>query len=152
MSNSDEFPIFPRIGGTANFWLPDQIDAQGILPTREGTAFPDVGDNNTPLPIRFGLEAPPDFTCLRAASAFTAHPMFINAATGVGHVTVFPEWDGALRRVPNIVRLSQRIRGVNGASDSEHEALYPSLALATAIHYLGVSKEGVHIRPGEIRL
>jgi diguanylate cyclase (GGDEF)-like protein/PAS domain S-box-containing protein len=66
-------------------------------------------------PQEFGLDA--------VSGAVPIAPL-LKSAAGLGHVTVYPEPDGALRRIPHYLRYKG--------------TAYPSLALATAAHYLGI--------------
>ena len=62
-------------------------------------------------------------------------PPWKRTAAGLGYVTVVPEWDGVLRRIPNIMRYRQ-------------DNVYPSLAVAAAANYLKV-KAGDIVATGE---
>jgi len=59
----------------------------------------------------------------------------IQASDGVGHVTLSPDSDGVLRRVPLVIQVSDR--------------LIPHLALLAVMRYLHVPPENVEIVPGK---
>jgi signal transduction histidine kinase/CHASE2 domain-containing sensor protein len=75
--------------------------------------------------------------CLSATWASTAMPGLLESAPAMGHVNVFPESDGALRRVP-LIRYRSRI--------------YPSLALASAAHFLGLNPQDIIAEKNEVHL
>lgn len=64
------------------------------------------------------------------------------AAAGLGHVNAPPENDGVLRRIPNLLRFRS----------GSKPALYPSLALAAASHFLDVKPSQIQAREREIVL
>jgi diguanylate cyclase (GGDEF)-like protein/PAS domain S-box-containing protein len=64
------------------------------------------------------------------------------SAAGIGHVNVPPEQDGVRRRIPHTIRFKS----------ANNSALYPSLALATASHFLGVRPHDVVAKPDSIAL
>jgi diguanylate cyclase (GGDEF)-like protein/PAS domain S-box-containing protein len=64
-----------------------------------------------------------------AVAATAAFKELLDTAPMTGHVTVVPEWSGGLLRLPHIFRYQGDV--------------YPSLALATAIHYLGLKPKDV---------
>lgn len=72
-------------------------------------------NNEVRDPLHFGLDA---------VSAAVPYSKLLESSAGLGHVTVYPEKDGALRRIPHYLRYKGKA--------------YPSLALAAAAHYLGV--------------
>ena len=80
------------------------------------------------LPKRFSLtdRGGRSRTSTWVASAF---PALGESAPSLGHLNVHPEPDGALRRIPHVLRYK--------------DGLYPSLALASATHYLG-------LKPGDV--
>lgn len=66
-------------------------------------------------------------------------PRFLEASAGNGHVNVYPDPDGALRRLELVIRLG--------------DGLYPSLALETARLALGLPRTRVQVAPDDtIRL
>jgi|GEM_PF-1558987 len=75
---------------------------------------------------------------LNAVSGSIAIPPLLNNAAGFGHITVNPEWDGALRRIPHYIRY----KGM----------LYPSLALAAAAHFKGVHVNDIQVTPNKLSL
>ncbi|MBV9866702.1 MAG: EAL domain-containing protein [Abitibacteriaceae bacterium] len=81
------------------------------------------------MPARFAL-TDRGVHCRYAISAMITKEPLLQSAAGLGYVTVVPEWDGALRRIPNVIRFRQF-------------NLYPSLALATAAHYLDVKPNDI---------
>lgn len=68
----------------------------------------------------------------------SAEPNLRIGAGGLGHVNIYPEWDGALRRISDVIAY----RG----------ALYPSLALAAAAHFSGIEPHDVIVERRELRL
>lgn len=81
------------------------------------------------MPARFALTdygAP----CNYASSGAPPFPALAQTAAGLGYVTVVPEWDGVLRRIPNVIRYRAA-------------SLYPSLAVAAAANYLNVKPQDV---------
>jgi diguanylate cyclase (GGDEF)-like protein/PAS domain S-box-containing protein len=84
-----------------------------------------------PLAERFRLTDHSHFG-FSATGRETAIPALLDTAPFMGHVLVFPELsDGGLLRIPHFVRFT------NGA--------YPSLALAAAVHYLGLKPKDVTV-------
>ncbi len=75
---------------------------------------------------------------LDAVSGTLPIPSLLQSATGLGHVTVSPEWDGALRRIPHYIRYKDKA--------------YPSLALAAAAHYLGVPISEVVVTKNAVQI
>ena len=75
---------------------------------------------------------------LSAVSVTAAMPMLQAGAPALGHINVYPEADGALRRIPHLVRY----RG----------GVYPSLALAAATHFLGLKPRDIVAEKGAVRL
>jgi adenylate cyclase len=67
----------------------------------------------------------------RAAGVQLPLARFITASTANGHVSVYPDTDGALRRVEMVIRLG--------------DGLYPSLALESARLALGLSRTRVRV-------
>ncbi len=131
----------------ANFYLQAQIDPLALQPIRPETDYPSgqaPRDRLSRVPERFSLALPNDLSCLTATSGYTARPQLLAGAVGIGHVTVYPEWDGALRRVPNVIRFVQRVE-TGSREIGEQERLYPSLALATAAHFLDVPRSAIRV-------
>jgi serine phosphatase RsbU (regulator of sigma subunit) len=60
------------------------------------------------------------------------------ASRGAGFLTLFPDGDGVVRRLPLIVQMA--------------EGFYPSFVLAAVCAYLEVAPERVSLHPGSIRL
>jgi diguanylate cyclase (GGDEF)-like protein/PAS domain S-box-containing protein len=75
---------------------------------------------------------------LDASSGTAPFKELLETAPLVGHVTVYPEWDGGLLRIPHLIRY----RG----------DAYPSLALAAAAHFLGVKPKDIVADDHEIRI
>lgn len=75
------------------------------------------------LPKRFSLGDSPLVQPRNVVWASAPLPVFSDGAATLGHINVFPEVGGTLRRVPHVLRWRGRI--------------YPSLALAATAHYLG---------------
>jgi diguanylate cyclase (GGDEF)-like protein/PAS domain S-box-containing protein len=80
-------------------------------------------------PLHFGLDA--------VSGAVPFKPL-LESSTGLGHVTVFPEKDGALRRIPHYLRYKGKA--------------YPSLALAAAAHYLGIPIGDVVVTDHDVQI
>jgi diguanylate cyclase (GGDEF)-like protein/PAS domain S-box-containing protein len=80
----------------------------------------------------------PRYFGLDTVSGAIPIPSFLQSAAGLGHVTVYPEKDGALRRIPHYVRY--------------RNLAYPSLALAAAAHYLGVPVGDVVVTDHDVRI
>lgn len=87
------------------------------------------------LPERFTLQKR-GARSRHAPSAAVPLPGLLEGAAGLGHLSVFPEPGGEWRRIPHLMRFKGQ--------------LYPSLALATAAHYLGVQPQDIAARRGEI--
>ena len=68
---------------------------------------------------------------LDAVSSTVAIGPLLDSAAAVGHVTVYPEWDGALRRIPHYIRYKEKT--------------YPSLSLAAAAHFLSVMPQDIRV-------
>lgn len=64
-----------------------------------------------------------------ASSGAAPLPQLLDSVPMIGHITVFPEWNGGLLRIPHLIRY----RGDT----------YPSLALAMAAHYLGLKPQQI---------
>ena len=105
----------------------------------QAMAFHISGSLNAPLPVnlpgeRGGLEkrfkVGGEGNCLNAVWVSAALPSLRQSAKALGHVTVFPEPDGTLRRIPHLIRYRENI--------------YPSLGLAAAAAFNG-------LKPNEIR-
>ncbi|HEX8236634.1 MAG TPA: CHASE2 domain-containing protein [Abditibacteriaceae bacterium] len=93
--------------------------------------------NRTVLPPRFAVSN--RGAQLRSAAWVTsALPALQSQAPAVGHINIYPEADGALRRIPHLIRY--------------RDALYPSLALAAAAHFLGLEPAQIIAGAGEIVL
>lgn len=75
---------------------------------------------------------------LDAVSSTVAIGPLLDSAAGLGHVTVYPEWDGALRRIPHYIRYK--------------EVAYPSLALAAAALYLGIKPGAIQVTDNAIEV
>lgn len=76
------------------------------------------------LPPRFSLGDSPLVEPRNVVWASAPLPDLSSGAVALGHLNVFPEVSGTLRRVPHVLRWRGRI--------------YPSLALAATSHYLGM--------------
>ena len=57
--------------------------------------------------------------CHDAVGVTAALPALQATAAGLGHINIYPEEDGAFRRIPHLIRY--------------HDATYPSLAVAVAL-------------------
>ncbi|HEX8552384.1 MAG TPA: CHASE2 domain-containing protein [Abditibacteriaceae bacterium] len=87
-----------------------------------------------PLPERFALKNVGSTLPAsdRAANwVSSAEPALQQSSPAAGHVNIYPEWDGALRRIPHVIAY----RG----------AIYPSLALAAATHWEHLSPNDVAV-------
>lgn len=73
-----------------------------------------------------------------ATSGSGPDPALINPSTGVGHITVFPEENGTLRRVPHLI-------GYRGM-------VFPSLSLVAVANYLGMAQSEIEAMPHGVRL
>lgn len=91
--------------------------------------------NSFPLPARFQLGDRGGRSRTSNGVAF-AFPALGESALALGHINVHPEPDGALRRIPHVVRYK--------------DGLYPSLALAAATHYLKLRPSDVVVEGDEI--
>lgn len=89
------------------------------------------------LPARFRVRDQ-GARALSAVSVTAALPMLQAGAPALGHINVYPERDGALRRIPHLIRY----RG----------GVYPSLALAAATHFLGLKPGDIVAEKGALRL
>lgn len=94
-----------------------------------------TSDKRTP-PARFAV-TDHGARCRSATWVSSALPELQDSAPALGHVNVFPEADGTLRRIPLI-----RYRG----------RIYPSLALAAATHFLHLSPHDVSAERDALRL
>jgi signal transduction histidine kinase/CHASE2 domain-containing sensor protein len=93
--------------------------------------------NRTMLPPRFAVSN--RGAQLRSATWVTsALPALQAQAPAIGHINIYPEADGALRRIPHLIRY--------------RDAIYPSLALAAASHFLGLKPAQIVAGAGEIAL
>lgn len=94
-----------------------------------------TSDKRTP-PARFGVS---NFgaQCLTATWVSSALPELQKSAPAMGHVNVYPETDGTLRRVP-LIRYRKQI--------------YPSLAMVSAAHFLGLAPRDIRAEKDEVRL
>ncbi len=125
----------------ATFRVPPQVSALPFIPSQDETDFP-AGSPYRRLPTQFSL--PYQFiNCLKSVRGASAIPSLLDTAAGMGHVTVFPEWDGALRRIPHLISYSQP----SPTRDGEHTGLYPSLALAAALRYWNLPLDKVTVVP-----
>lgn len=106
-------------------------DVGGPAPAGQAPAGPGQSGNAeaAALAARFALDDR-GVPCHSASSAAFPRLPLLREAARVGHITVFPERDGALRRIPHVIRY-------------HGSAAYPSLALAAAAHYLGVPPQEV---------
>ena len=106
----------------------------------QSMAFHLTGGLNSPLPVtvpgeqggfaeRFELSG--QRPCLNAVWASAALPALRHGAAALGHVTVFPESDGTLRRVPHLIRYRGKI--------------YPSLGLAATATFLGLTPRDIKV-------
>lgn len=77
-------------------------------------------------------------SCRFAAGASAPLPELQSSAVGEGHVTVYPQPDGALRKIPHVLRYKIGV--------------YPSLALAASAHYLDIPQNRIHAYDGAIQL
>src|SRR5690606_8144582 len=90
-------------------------NTQNSLPSSELRAI-------APPPSRFQIV--PHNAGMREADQMTPlPPSLLSSAPALGHLNVYPESDGVLRRLPHLIKY----RG----------AAFPSLALAAATHFLG---------------
>lgn len=71
------------------------------------------------------------------SGSITATPLLANSA-GFGHITVNPEWDGALRRIPHYIRY----KGM----------LYPSLPVAAVAHFKGIPYNQIQVTNHQLKL
>lgn len=125
----------------ATFYVPPRISSLFFVPTRLETLYPFGQVPRYRLfPTQFGLPES-NINCLEAIRGSASLPALLDSAGGLGHVTVYPEWDGALRRIPQIIRYRQAIR------EGEQVGLYPSLALSSALHFWNVPRDKVQIVP-----
>ena len=133
----------------STFRMASQVSALPFIPTREGTEFPS-GAPYKRLPLKFSLPDA-DIKVQKSLRGAAARPPLLETAAGLGHVTVFPEWDGALRRIDHLIAYSQPAPVLSGepapATPLEHRGLYPSLALAAALQYWNVPLEKVQVAP-----
>ena len=104
----------------------------------QSMAFHLTGRLNSPLPVTLpgeqgGLEERFELSghghCLDAVWVSAALLPLRNGAKAMGHITVFPEPDGTLRRVPHLICYRDKV--------------YPSLGLAAATTFLGLSPHDV---------
>ncbi|MDF2441617.1 MAG: two-component system, OmpR family, phosphate regulon sensor histidine kinase PhoR [Abditibacteriota bacterium] len=91
--------------------------------------------NSFPLPARFRL-SDRDARSRTSTWVSSTFPALSKSAPALGHLNVHPEPDGALRRIPHVLRYK--------------DGLYPSLALASAAHYLGLEPFDVVAEGDEI--
>lgn len=113
---------------TAAFHVPSQVSPS--LPV----SWP---GNRHVLPQRFAVTN--RGAQLRSAAwATSALPALQQSAPAIGHINIYPEPDGALRRIPHLIRYRDEI--------------YPSLALASAAHFLGLKPAQIVTKHGEIVL
>ena len=104
----------------------------------QAMAFHLTGSLNSPLPVNVpgeqgGLEERFELSghghCLNAVWVSAALLPLRKGAKAMGHITVFPEPDGTLRRVPHLICYRDKV--------------YPSLALAAATAFRGLSPRDV---------
>jgi PAS domain S-box-containing protein len=89
----------------------------------EGQTEPPLDIQGGGLSPRFSLGTKPFPYVRNAIQASMLQPRLSDSAAGLGHLNVFPEQSGTLRRVSHLLRMRNQ--------------LYPSLSLATASHFLG---------------
>lgn len=65
-------------------------------------------------------------------------PALTQAAKGVGHINVFQEWDGVVRKIPLLIKYKGRV--------------FPSLSLSCAREALGLSLQEIKVEKGGIWL
>ncbi len=128
----------------STFRLSSRVSSLPFVPTRVGTDFP-AGSPYRRLPTQFSLPYTP-INCQASVRGSAARAPLLSTAAGMGHVTVFPEWDGALRRIDHLISYSQP----SPSGEGEHIGLYPSLALAAALHYWNVPLQKVKVSPSGI--
>lgn len=123
------------------FRIQPEVSPIPFVPERQGNDFP-AGAPYERLPVRFSFPDAP-INCRISPRGAAALPELLESAAAVGHVSVAPEWDGALRRVPHLIRYGQPspTRGIGG----EHVGLYPSLSLSAALQYWNVPWNKVEI-------
>jgi signal transduction histidine kinase/CHASE2 domain-containing sensor protein len=119
----------------------------------QGCAFHVEGNYNASLPVSTHAPAKPlaaRFSMKRATStparaglptaiwASAALPELQRSAPLLGHLNIHPRADGAVRRIPHAIRY--------------RNAIYPSLALAAAAHFLKVPAREIKVSVHEIRI
>ncbi|HEX8463927.1 MAG TPA: EAL domain-containing protein [Abditibacterium sp.] len=71
-----------------------------------------------------------------------SYPALQRSAAGLGHVNAPPELDGVMRRIPHLLRFRS----------GREPVLYPSLALASSAHFLGLQPGQIEVKSEEIVL
>lgn len=99
-------------------------------PTPKST-FGVVGKGNTRFALTGTTEKNPASKIPAATWINAPFPGLMQSAAAVGHINIHPEKDGVLRRIPHALEYQGN--------------LYPSLALATAAHYL-------NLKPAQVRI
>ena len=103
---------------------------------RKTTLIDLPGDIVAPLP-RFGIDRR-RVPCLKAVGGIGPRPALQQSSVAVGHINVRPDRDGTLRHISHLIRF--------------REVTYPSLALASATHFLGLKAQDVVVDEGTIIL
>jgi signal transduction histidine kinase/CHASE2 domain-containing sensor protein len=108
-----------------------------FVPTAPQVAVPNSGSESSLLPQRFSAT---DRNGRCRSAPWVSAPLTVlqEAAPLLGHINVYPERDGALRRIPHLIRY----RG----------GIYPSLAMACATHFLGKTPRDIVALPDKVLL
>jgi signal transduction histidine kinase/CHASE2 domain-containing sensor protein len=94
-----------------------------FVPTSQNPVVPvGASANDFQIPERFQT-TDRNARCRSAAWVSSAFVALSETAPALGHINVHPEMDGTLRRISHVIRY--------------RDATYPSLALASAAHFLG---------------
>jgi diguanylate cyclase (GGDEF)-like protein/PAS domain S-box-containing protein len=116
-----------RVVPAANFYVPTHT----TLNAPEG--------REGPPPLKYAItDRGIGKHCQSATSVITSFTVDEARTPAVGHVNVFPEWDGVMRRVPPVIKYQKQI--------------YPSLALAAATHFLGLKPRDIVARSDSIEV
>lgn len=92
---------------------------------------------NQQLPVESGgASGAPAGRALPAIQAFVPLPLFMQAAAGIGHLTVEKDIDGNTRSEPVAV--------------DYYGTFVPSVAVQAVIHYLNLTMEDIHFIPGQM--
>lgn len=108
-----------------------------------------------PIATRFQIPDAP-VVCQATRWGNAAFEPLQNGAAGLGHMNAAPDGDGVLRHIPNILRFrSPEVGDAQSAKSPGAKSgavLYPSLALASAAHFLGVKPAQIRVTGREIIL